>query len=213
MLLVYRLRGLALEREMLRVQAEAAAAEQLARTFLRLRDYANTPIQTIAFTTELLRAKNHDLKPILDRLERAVERLTELSRALTRYETAHKWSPGDESLDATRWPNSCPAVNSGNDRAWRLPTPIVHCALRRFGFRLMAEGDVFAKPRLVILACLTALLPIPVVAQTPPAPAMLGPAVIVLHITGRVPQPDGSVALVLDAVRGSSSRRPILTRH
>jgi hypothetical protein len=100
-LLIYRLRGLALEREMLRMQAEAAAAEQLARTFVRLRDYTNTPIQTIAFTTELLRAKNHDLKPILDRLERAVDKLTELSRALTRYENAHKWSPGEESLDAT----------------------------------------------------------------------------------------------------------------
>jgi hypothetical protein len=100
-LLIYRLRGLALEREMLRVQAEAAAAGQLARTFLRLRDYTNTPIQTIAFTTELLRAKNHDLKPILDRLERAVDKLTDLSHALTSYENAHKWSPGDESLDAT----------------------------------------------------------------------------------------------------------------
>jgi hypothetical protein len=100
-LLIYRLRGMALEREMLRVQAEAAAAEQLARTFLRLRDYTNTPIQTIAFTTELLRAKTHDLKPTLDRLERAVEKLTELSHALTSYGNAHKWSPGDESLDAT----------------------------------------------------------------------------------------------------------------
>jgi hypothetical protein len=100
-LLIYRLRGLALEREMLRVQAEAAAAEQLARTFLRLRDYTNTPIQTIAFTTELLRAKHDDLKPVLDRLERAVDKLTELSHSLTNYENAHKWSPGDESLDAT----------------------------------------------------------------------------------------------------------------
>jgi len=100
-LLIYRLRGLALEREMLRIHAEAAAAEQLARTFLRVSDYSNTPIQTIAFTTELLRAKTHDLKPTLDRLDRAVEKLTELSHALTRYEDAHKWSPGDESLDAT----------------------------------------------------------------------------------------------------------------
>jgi len=100
-LLIYRLRGLALERDMLRVQAEAVAAEQLARTFVRLRDYTNTPIQTITFTVELLRAKNHDLKPMIDRLERAVNKLTELSHALTSYENAHKWSPGDESLDAT----------------------------------------------------------------------------------------------------------------
>jgi hypothetical protein len=100
-LLIHRRRGMALEREMLRVQADAAAAERLARTFLRLRDYTNTPVQTIVFTIELLRAKTRDLKPILDRLERAVEKLTELSRVLTSYETAHKWSPGDESPDAT----------------------------------------------------------------------------------------------------------------
>ena len=93
-LLIYRLRGLALEREMLRVQAEAAAAEQLARTFVRLRDYTNTPIQTIAFTTELLRAKNHDLKPILDRLERAVDKLTELSRASHRLRERAQMEPG-----------------------------------------------------------------------------------------------------------------------
>ena len=98
-LLMFRLRGLALEREMLRVQAEAASADQLARTFLRLRDYTNTPIQTIAFTTELLRAEHHDLKPIVERLDRAVEKLTELSVALTRYENTHNWSPGDESLE------------------------------------------------------------------------------------------------------------------
>jgi hypothetical protein len=100
-LLVYRLRGVALEREMLRVQAEAAGTERLARTVLRLRDYTNTPLQTITFTTELLRAKNHDLKPILDRLERAVDKLTELGHSLNTYENAHKWSPGEESLDAT----------------------------------------------------------------------------------------------------------------
>ena len=100
-LLTYRLRGLALEREVLRVQAEAAAAEQLARTFLLLRDYTNTPIQTIAFTTELLRAKSHDLKPLLDRLERAVDKLTDLSHALAGYQDSHKWRPGEESLDAT----------------------------------------------------------------------------------------------------------------
>ena len=100
-LLIYRLRGMVLERNMLRAQAEAIAAGQLARTFMRIRNYTNTPIQTIAFTTELLRAKTHDLKPILDRLERAVDKLTELGHALNSYENAHKWSPGDESLAAT----------------------------------------------------------------------------------------------------------------
>jgi hypothetical protein len=102
-LLVYRLRGLASEREMLRVQAEAAASEQLALTFLRLSDYANTPIQTIAFATALLNTRNrdNDLAPILERLKRAVDSLKELSDALNRYQKTHRWSPGEESLDAT----------------------------------------------------------------------------------------------------------------
>jgi hypothetical protein len=99
--LVYRLRSIALEREMLRVQAEAAAAAQVARTFLRLRNYTNTPIQTITFTTELLRAKTHDLKPTLDRLDRSVGKLSELSNALNNFLKVHKWSPGEESLEAT----------------------------------------------------------------------------------------------------------------
>lgn len=101
-LLAFRVRGLTIEREMLRVQAEAAASDQLARTFLRLSDYANTPIQTIAFATELLRARNRDdLMPVLDRLTRAVERLKELSDELTRHQKAHHWSPGEESLDSS----------------------------------------------------------------------------------------------------------------
>ena len=95
-LLVYRLRGLAFERDVLCLQAEAAA-EQVARDFLRLRDYANTPIQTIVFATELLRARSPDLEPILARIDRAAKRLMELSRALRSYESMHSWSSSDES--------------------------------------------------------------------------------------------------------------------
>jgi hypothetical protein len=99
-LLVYRLRGLSLEREMLRLHAEAAAAEQQARVLLRLRDYANTPIQTIAFTARLIRQRSPDLGALVDRLERAAGRLTKLSRALTRYQSKHKGSANDESPDS-----------------------------------------------------------------------------------------------------------------
>ena len=101
-LLLYRVRGLAIEREMLRVQAEAAASDQVARSFLRLNDYANTPLQTIAFATELLRTKDRgDLTPVLDRLTRAVEMLKGLSEALTRHQKGHHWNPGEESLDSS----------------------------------------------------------------------------------------------------------------
>jgi hypothetical protein len=49
----------------------------------------------------LLRAKHDDLKHILDRLERAVNKLKECSHLLSSYEDAHAWSRGDESLEAT----------------------------------------------------------------------------------------------------------------
>ena len=111
-LLVYRLRSVRLEREMLRLHAEAAASEQVARTFVHLRDHANTPIQTIAFATALIRASNPDLKPVLGRLERALDKLIELSRALTRYESIHKWSAGDESPDAAMLAEQLPARES-----------------------------------------------------------------------------------------------------
>jgi len=109
-LLAYRLRGVTLERETLRLQAEAAAAEQTARTFLLLRDYANTPVQAIIFAVEMLGRQHPELKPELAHIERALDRLKELSSALTRYESAHRWIPGDESPDvatlAKRLPGS-----------------------------------------------------------------------------------------------------------
>jgi hypothetical protein len=77
-LLVYRLRGLACERDVLRLQVEAAAADHVARDFLRLRDYANTPIQTIVFATEVRRV-----------------------RALKSYELTHGCSPSGELQSST----------------------------------------------------------------------------------------------------------------
>jgi len=85
-LLVYRLRSLAFERETLRLHAEAEANEQMARNSLRVRDYANTPLQTIVFATELLLKRTPD-QPALVCIERAAKRLTELSRAVTRFES------------------------------------------------------------------------------------------------------------------------------
>ena len=111
-LLAYRLWGATLEREALHLQAEAAAAERLARTLLRLRDYANTPIQTIAFTTALIRVRHPDLKVDLGRLERAVKKLMDVSRALTRYESDHTWRVGDESLDSATLAEQLPGAHA-----------------------------------------------------------------------------------------------------
>jgi hypothetical protein len=96
-LLAYRLRGLAFERDLIRANAEAAAAERFARTSLYMRDYANTPIQTIVLETELLRLEHPELRRATGRLNHAAKTLTRLSRTLDRYAAAHTWTLGDES--------------------------------------------------------------------------------------------------------------------
>ena len=116
-LLVYRLRGLAFERDVLRLQAEAAVAAEVTRGFLRLRDYANTPIQTIVFATELLRRRHPDLEPILLRIDRATARLREISRALKSYESMNSWNPGDRSSDQAALSDRAASTEPTRNRA------------------------------------------------------------------------------------------------
>jgi hypothetical protein len=116
-LLVYRLRGLAFERDVLRLQAEAAVAADVARGFLRLRDYANTPIQTIVFATEVLRRRHPDLEPILLRIDRAAARLMVLSRALKSYESMNSWNPGDRSTDRAALSDRAASTEPTRNRA------------------------------------------------------------------------------------------------
>jgi hypothetical protein len=98
-LLVYRVRSYELERERARVWAEAAMLERMAMTFRALRDYANTPLQTIEICAGMIRERSADLEPILERMDRAVARLVELSRVFTAYEANRKWTRRDVSFD------------------------------------------------------------------------------------------------------------------
>jgi hypothetical protein len=103
-LLAYRLRGVAMAREVARRQAETAILKRLARASLSLRDLANTPLQTLAFSIDVLRARDGSLAPILDRMERALLRLQALGRALSRYETPIWRETEDETVSAPSEP-------------------------------------------------------------------------------------------------------------
>jgi hypothetical protein len=83
-LLNYRLRGLALARDVARRCAEAAALERLAQASLALRDLANTPLQTLGLSLAILRARQPALAPVLDRMERALHRLQALGHNLAK---------------------------------------------------------------------------------------------------------------------------------
>jgi hypothetical protein len=99
-ILIFATRRYALERRLVVQEHEAAALEQLARALLAVRDFANTPLQTIETATALARLQHPDAAPQLSRIERALDRLRGLNRILARHETHIRWQPGDESFDA-----------------------------------------------------------------------------------------------------------------
>jgi hypothetical protein len=98
-LLVYRLKGIKLARRMLQVRLESAAAERLARTFLALRDFTNTPLQTIELCSRTIRTRDPSFAPLLDRIDRSLNRLLRLNQTFSTYEAHLKWTQSDVSLD------------------------------------------------------------------------------------------------------------------
>jgi hypothetical protein len=82
-LLLYRRRQFALERALVREQAETESLKRLARLSLVVRDLANTPTQTIALTSSLIRAQHPDLEREAGLLSRSADKLAELNRLLS----------------------------------------------------------------------------------------------------------------------------------
>lgn len=99
-ILIVGTRRYAIERRLVEKQREAAALEQLARALMAVRDFANTPLQTIESATALARMLHPDAAAQLERIERALERLRGLNQILSRHEAHIHWEPGDESFDA-----------------------------------------------------------------------------------------------------------------
>jgi len=99
-LLVFSTRRYAVERHLVE-QAEASAAmETLARTLLAVRDFANTPLQTIESAASLVRMRHPEATVELQRIERALDRMRELNGLLSQHESHLRWTKEDESFDA-----------------------------------------------------------------------------------------------------------------
>src|SRR5262245_35953906 len=74
-MLGYRVHSVTLSRRMFRVRTESIATQRLARTFLALRDFTNTPLQTIELAAKIVRARSPNLTPLVDRIDRSLDRL------------------------------------------------------------------------------------------------------------------------------------------
>ena len=107
-MLGYRVHSVALSRRMLRVRTESLATQRLARTFLALRDFTNTPLQTIELAPKIVRKRCPEMTPTLDRVDRSIDRLYRLNHAFSVYES--------RSNGPTRTCRRIPACWSTGDR-------------------------------------------------------------------------------------------------
>ncbi len=89
--LTYRFRRLQLEQDVARIQAQNLAIKRLAGTFLNIRDLMNSPIQVIDLSVDLLRRAKNPFDPNLDRIERSVASLKEISAVLVQHEQEIEW--------------------------------------------------------------------------------------------------------------------------
>jgi len=116
-LLIYRARALRLEAQIRAARTEAATLERLGRIFVALRDLASTPIQTLAITCGTLRQRFPESSVQVDRIERAVDRLTQLNQVLQHHARGVPWRApmvGFDPLDVIR--------NETPEPRWRSPT-------------------------------------------------------------------------------------------
>jgi hypothetical protein len=99
-LLVFCHRRYAIERRLVEEREQSKALEDQARTLLAVRDFCNTPLQTIESATALARLRHPEAAIELRRIERALLRMHQLHRILSRHETHLRWTKEDESFDA-----------------------------------------------------------------------------------------------------------------
>jgi hypothetical protein len=112
-LLGYRLRGLALERELAHAHAEVETTRKFAKILLSIRDLANTPLQTITFAVETARTRHDDLEPVLRPVDRALGTLRDLGQRLRQYEATVEWTAAEEAFD----PMATLETQSGSTRS------------------------------------------------------------------------------------------------
>ena len=98
-ILGYRVHSVALSRRMFRLRTESIATQRLARTFLALRDFTNTPLQTIELAASVVRARCPQTGPLVDRIDRSLDRLYRLNQAFSAYESRIEWTQEDVSPD------------------------------------------------------------------------------------------------------------------
>jgi hypothetical protein len=83
-LVFHRAHQRSLAERLIHVEVELGTLARLSQLSLEVRDQVNTPLQTLQLGFHALRHRAPEHGPLLDRMERALARLTQLSRKLSR---------------------------------------------------------------------------------------------------------------------------------
>jgi hypothetical protein len=106
-------------------QSKAAVLEDLTKIFLSIRDKANTPLQTLRISVDLLKKKNPQPEETILVMERAVERLTGLSEILNKSSSimAHDETNLMKDEEISNWFNELMTQEKRERKATKSKTP------------------------------------------------------------------------------------------
>jgi hypothetical protein len=99
-LLVVNARRFVLERRLVEEQQEAASFQRLARVLLAVREFANTPLQTITCIAGVIRLRHPAASREVAAIDRALERMRELNAILSQHADSVRWTAEDTAFDA-----------------------------------------------------------------------------------------------------------------
>jgi hypothetical protein len=101
-ILIYRMRALRMEREMMHASAQREGLERLAKVSLAYRDLINSPLQAIELMRAGLYKEHPESKELLDHLQRSVGRLRAMGEMLSQTEHHVVWTSKEEAFDAAQ---------------------------------------------------------------------------------------------------------------
>jgi hypothetical protein len=100
-LALYRARRMRREVQLIAAVERALALDRLTRSFLAVRDLANTPLQTLEVTLALLDARYPAAHDLTRKMARSLMRMRELNQILSAQASNLSWKNGGESFDPT----------------------------------------------------------------------------------------------------------------
>src|SRR5262249_40305889 len=96
----YRIKSIERDRVVAKVEMEKRKLAGLARIFMILSDFTNTPVQSIEFASWLISSGHLEPEKVVEILQNCVSRFRELNAIFRRFENDIDWRKTEEGFDA-----------------------------------------------------------------------------------------------------------------